>query len=74
MRGALISGSGIDSVSTFLAIAGKYPAAASLREQAWRKPNAPTSLCLVLAMTDLNVSAPTSPRHCERSEDSMGSG
>jgi tetratricopeptide (TPR) repeat protein len=32
----LISGAG-DSVDTFLAIASKYPVAASLREQAWRE-------------------------------------
>jgi hypothetical protein len=33
----LMRGSGIDSVSALLASASKYPAAASLREQAWRE-------------------------------------
>jgi hypothetical protein len=33
----LISGSGIGSVSKLLAVAREYPAAASLREQAWRE-------------------------------------
>jgi len=33
----LLGKSGVDTVSTLLAIATKYPAAASLREQAWRE-------------------------------------
>lgn len=33
----LIGGSGINSVSTFLALASQYPMAVSLREQAWRE-------------------------------------
>src|SRR5258708_18645219 len=33
----LVTGSGTTSVSNLLAIAGKYPAAASLREEAWRE-------------------------------------
>ena len=33
----LLGESGVDSVSSLLAIASKYPAAASLREQAWRE-------------------------------------
>jgi hypothetical protein len=45
---SLISGSGIDSNSTLLAVAGKYPVATGLREQALREAErvSQPSLCM----------------------------
>jgi hypothetical protein len=59
---SLISGSGIDSNSTLPAVAGKYPVATGLREQALERSNASVSAMYGSSSLRIRSSAAIKPK------------